>query len=68
MNKYKVYTAYHPYQGYIVAQDIELEIVQNIAQAIACRLCADIDIYEREYNPDDETFDEGGIVWCTSVI
>lgn len=70
MSKYTVYTAYHPYQGYVIAQDIDIEVVKEVAWKLADRLCTDIDVYSREYDPASGEFDEDSedIAYCTSII
>lgn len=71
--KKTLYTAHHPYQGHIIAQDYDLELVKHVANVIAERCCADIDIYSNEIEHDADTEKlqldacEGEVVYCTEI-
>lgn len=73
MKKYTLYTAFHPYQGHIIAQDYNLELVKHVAIAIAERTCADIEVYanEVEHGTDTEQMQieawQGEVVWGTGI-
>jgi hypothetical protein len=73
MKKKTLYTAFHPYQGHIIVQDYDLELVKHVAVAIAERTSADIDVYANEVRLDTDTEEmqfnawEGQLVWGTSI-
>lgn len=71
--KKTLYTAHHPYQGHIIAQDYNLDLVKYVANAIAERTCADIDIYANVIDDETDTEEmqlnayEGEVVCCTNI-
>lgn len=54
----QLYKAFHPFQGHLVIQDYDFELVQNVAWKIAKRTGADIDIYD----------EDDAIVYCTHLL
>lgn len=73
MKKYTLYTAFHPYQGHIIAQDYDLALVKHVAIAVAERITADIDVYANEVDHDTDTEKlqleawQGEVVWGTGI-
>lgn len=56
--KPQLYKAFHPFQGHLIIQDYDFELVKATAWKIAERTGADIDIYD-----EDED-----IVYCTHLL